>query len=264
MGDWTAVVTLALVEGVTEFLPVSSTGHLLLLENTGALPRRPDVFNIVIQSGTAFAVLAAFAGRLRELLGPGRGAEARAYALKLAVAFGVTGAGGLVAKALGFRLPTAAEPVAWATLTGGVLILVIEAWLRGRPLHPAVSWPVAVAMGLGQLAAAVFPGTSRSGATIMAALALGVARPAATEFSFLLGVPTLLAAGALELAGAVRHAPAETSWGEVALGTVVAAVAALAVVRWLLRFVRTHSFAVFGWYRIALGLAILAAGREGS
>jgi undecaprenyl-diphosphatase len=253
---WLAVVLLGVLEGVTEFLPISSTGHLLLVENLGWLPRQSDVFNIVIQGGAALAVLAAFGGRLRALADL-RNPASRTYLGQLAVAFAITGVGGLVAKALGFQLPKTIAPIAWATLIGGVVIIVVERWLRDRPGGREVTWPVAVAVALGQLVAAIFPGASRSGTTIIAALLLGLGRPAATEFSFLLGVPTLLAAGALELRHAVRG-PGGTDWALLALGTVVAALSAGIVVRWLLRFVQTHTFTVFGWYRVALGVVMLA------
>ena len=116
------------------------------------------------------------------------------------------------------------------------------------------------AVGLGQLVAAGFPGTSRSAATIMFAMVLGLARPIATEFSFLVGVPTLLAAGGLETLQALRHPSTgpPTDWAMLALGTVVSAVTAFLVVRWLLRWVQTHSFSPFGWYRVVLGLLMLA------
>jgi undecaprenyl-diphosphatase len=260
--DWLAVVALGFIEGVTEFLPVSSTGHLLLVENAGWLPRQSDLFNILIQSGTAVAVAVAFAGRLRELFTRRREPATRSFVLKLAVAFALTGAGGLVAKRLGFTLPKDVASVAWATLIGGIVILLVEWGIRSRPLQQEVTWTMAVAVGLAQIVAAVFPGTSRSGATILIALALGLARPAATEFSFLLGVPTLLAAGGYEALQAMRHPdPVATSWALVLLGTAVSALAALVTVRWLLRFVQTHTFVGFGWYRIALGLVILVAPR---
>jgi undecaprenyl-diphosphatase len=263
--EWLAVVALGLIEGVTEFLPVSSTGHLLLVENAGWLPRQSDLFNIVIQSGTAVAVAVAFAGRLGELFRRRHEAAARSFIVKLAVAFTVTGAGGFLAKHLGFTLPKDVAPVAWATLFGGLVILLVEWWMRGRPLQNDVTWVVAIAVGMAQLLAAVFPGTSRSGATILVALVLGLARRAATEFSFLVGVPTLLMAGASEAFDAVRHpAPSEPGWGMIALGTVVAAVAALFTVRWLLRFVQSHTFVGFGWYRIALGLVVLTSARHGA
>jgi undecaprenyl-diphosphatase len=256
---WLSVVILGVIEGITEFLPISSTGHLLLVENANLVSRQSDLFNITIQSGAAVAVLAVFGGRLRDLLARVTEPDARDYLLKLLLAFVITGVGGLVVKRLGFTLPKEIAPIAWATLVGGVIIIAIEWGLRGRRALPRdVTWAVAVAVGLAQLLAAVFPGTSRSAATIMIAMLLGLARPAATEFSFLVGVPTLLAAGALETVQALRHpAGPPTEWGLLALGTLVSAVTAFVVVRWLLRWVQTHDFVVFGWYRIALGLVML-------
>jgi undecaprenyl-diphosphatase len=283
---------LGVIEGITEFLPISSTGHLLLVENAHWLPQQSDLFNITIQSGAAVAVLFVFSTRVRDLLLRLDDPVTRDYLLKLILAFAITGAGGLVVNKLGFRLPKETAPIAWATLIGGVVILVIERTLRGRErtlrgrertlrgrertlrgrertlrgreralrgrrLGSHITWLMAVAVGLAQLLAAVFPGTSRSAATILIALALGLSRPAATEFSFLVGVPTLLAAGAFETYQALRHpGPPATDWGLLALGTLVSAVTAFLVVRWLLRWIQTHSFAVFGWYRIALGLAM--------
>lgn len=259
MPDWLAVVILGVIEGVTEFLPISSTGHLLLVENSSLLPRQSDLFNITIQSGAALAVLAVFGGRIRDLLSGVTEPASRDYLLKLLLAFVITGAGGVAIKRLGFTLPKEIAPIAWATLLGGIVILAIEWSLRGRPSRREVTWAVAVLVGLAQLLAAVFPGTSRAAATIMIAMLLGLARPAATEFSFLVGVPTLLAAGALETYQALRHPTGPpTKWGLLALGTVISAVTAFVVVRWLLRWVQTHSFAPFGWYRIALGLVMLA------
>lgn len=259
MPAWLSVVILGVIEGITEFLPISSTGHLLLVENANLVSRQSDLFNITIQSGAAVAVLAVFGGRLRDLLARVTEPDARDYLLKLLLAFVITGVGGLVVKRLGFTLPKEIAPIAWATLVGGGIIIAIEWGLRGRrSLRRDVTWAVAVAVGLAQLLAAVFPGTSRSAATIMMAMLLGLTRPAATEFSFLVGVPTLLAAGALETVQALRHpAGPPTEWGLLALGTLVSAVTAFVVVRWLLRWVQTHDFVVFGWYRIALGLVML-------
>jgi undecaprenyl-diphosphatase len=257
--EWLAVILLGIVEGVTEFLPVSSTGHLLLVENAQLLPRQSDLFNITIQSGAALAVLAVFGGRIRDLLGRINEPAAGGYLAKLLLAFVITGVGGLAVKRLGFVLPKEVAPIAWATLIGGIVILLVEWRLRGRAVQANVTWTIAVAVGLAQLLAAVFPGTSRAAATIMIAMLLGLARPIATEFSFLVGVPTLLAAGGLETLQALRHpAGPPTKWGMLALGTVVSAVVAFLVVRWLLRWVQTHSFAPFGWYRIVLGLLMLA------
>ncbi len=188
MPEWLAVILLGVIEGVTEFLPISSTGHLLLVENSHLLPRQSDLFNITIQSGAALAVLAVFGGRLRDLLARIREPAAGGYLAKLLLAFVITGAGGLAVKRLGFVLPKEVAPIAWATLIGGVVILLVEWGLRGRSARSEVTWAVAVAVGLAQLLAAVFPGTSRAAATIMIAMLLGLARPIATEFSFLVGV----------------------------------------------------------------------------
>jgi len=258
VSEWLVVVILGVVEGITEFLPISSTGHLLLVEQW--LPiRESDTFLVVIQCGAALAVLLAFQQRLRQLLASWHEPATTDYLYKLAAAFAVTAAGGLAIKRLGVGLPETGTPVALATLIGGVLFLVVERWLAVRRSDvQTVSWAMAIAVGLAQLVAALFPGTSRSGATILIALAMGLARPAAIEFSFLLGVPTLLAAGGLKLVGAIRD-PAAGSLhvNMLVLGTLVAAVTAFASVRWLLRFVQSHTFEVFGWYRIALGAAVL-------
>jgi undecaprenyl-diphosphatase len=256
---WLAVCILGIIEGVTEFLPISSTGHLLLVENAHWLPQQSDLFNITIQSGAALAVLFAFASRVRQLLTNIGDPNTRDYLSKLVLAFVITGVGGLILKKLGFTLPKETAPIAWATLLGGIGILAIEWAVRGRRLTSEITWLVAVVVGLAQILAAVFPGTSRSAATILLALAIGVARPAATEFSFLVGVPTLLAAGLYETQHALRHpGPVPTDWGMLVLGTLVSAVTAFFVVRWLIRWIQTHNFSPFGWYRIALGLAMLA------
>jgi undecaprenyl-diphosphatase len=253
-----------LIEGVTEFLPVSSTGHLLLMERWLGLERQPsDLFNVVIQSGAVLAVLLAFAGRLREMARDWRSPGVRDYVFKLVAAFAVTAVGGLALKKGGLRLPETAAPVAWATLVGGIVILVIEALHREKAVQDRISWPAwpaALLVGLAQLLAIVFPGTSRSGASIIMALVVGVSRPAATEFSFLLGVPTLLAASAFEIIAAMRRPePFHEPVGQLLLGTLVAAITAFAAVRWLLRYVQTHTFVIFGWYRIVLGGLILGA-----
>jgi len=259
--DWVAVVILGIIEGVTEFLPVSSTGHLLIAEHW--LPNqsafvRSDLFTVIIQPGAVVAVLALFWRRVLGLLQTWRTPSSRDYLLKLGVAFGLTGAGGLALKKLGFELPETLMPVLLATVLGGVLFIGVERWLRGATPGTEVTWAIGLAMAVGQLLAMVFPGASRSGTTILLALALGLARPQATEFSFLLGIPTLMAAGAKETFDALRDPPPfPIDWGLVGLGMLVSAVTAFIAVRWLLRFVQSHTFEGFGWYRIALGLLIL-------
>jgi undecaprenyl-diphosphatase len=247
---------------LTEFLPVSSTGHLILVENFIPIPEwfrgdSAELFNVVIQCGAVLAVVLVFTKRLKQLLLHWREPASQDYLLKLITAFVLTGIGGLLLKKAGLKLQENAVPVAWATLIGGFIILGIERWLRGKPLRDQITWPVAIAVGLGQLLAAVFPGTSRSGATILMAVGLGVKRPLATEFSFLLGIPTLLSAGGLEIFTGLRHGTSAPV-SMVLLGAVAAAATAFISVKWLLRFVQSHTFDGFGWYRIALGIAILA------
>jgi undecaprenyl-diphosphatase len=258
MPDWLAIILLGIIEGVTEFLPISSTGHLLIPQNLHWLPQKSDLFNVVIQSGAVLAVLAVFTQRLKYLATTLGDATTRAYLAKLFVAFFITAVGGLLIKKLGIKLPETIPPVAWATLIGGGIILVLEFLHQGKAGSADITWTVVVAVALAQLLAAVFPGTSRSGASILMALAFGVSRPAATEFSFLLGIPTLMAAGAFKVLSAIKDGEAgQEDWGMVALGTVVAAVSAFIVVKWLIHFVQGHTFNGFAWYRIALGSALL-------
>jgi undecaprenyl-diphosphatase len=257
MNEWVVVALLGIIEGITEFLPVSSTGHMLIAEQW--LPyRQTDTFLVVIQSGAVAAVVLVFKDRLTQLLSGWREAPARDYLLKLGAAFLVTAAGGLVLKKLNFELPQTAMPVGVATLVGGVLFLAVERWLRGRAASDNVTWRMAALIGAAQLVAAVFPGTSRSGATILIALAMGLSRTVAIEFSFLLGVPTLLAAGALKGVSYLRHPGGEVVHGSLlALGLLLSALTAFASVTWLLRYVRSHTFEGFGWYRIVLGVVVL-------
>ncbi len=257
--DWIAVILLGLIEGITEFIPVSSTGHLLIAEHW--LPRQSDLFNIVIQCAAVVAVLPLFPERLRQVLRCHRDPVARDFVVKVLAAFFITGVGGLALDKLGFKLPERAFPVALALMVGGVLFVVVEAWLKGRQAIDQVTWAVVAAVGAGQLVAAVCPGTSRSGATILLALGLGLSRPAATEFSFLVGIPTMMAAGGLKIFKALHHPlPGGTpeNWGLLLLAAAVSAVVSFLAVKWLLRFVQTHTFTGFGWYRLAVGILILA------
>ena len=257
MPDWLTSILLGVIEGITEFLPVSSTGHLLLPQQLGWLEKQTDLFNIAIQSGAVIAVLFNFTDRVKQLTLRWREPEARDYLVKLLVAFVITGAGGLLIDKLGFELPEDVLPVAVALLVGGVLFVVVEKKIGGRANLEEVTWAIAIAIGFGQLLAAVFPGTSRSGATILIALLMGLRRIPAIEFTFLLGVPTLLAAGAYKVFKAIRAESVTEDWGQLALATFVSAVTAFVSVRWLLRYIETHTFVAFGWYRIALGLTLI-------
>lgn len=258
MPEWLSVILLGIIEGVTEFLPISSTGHLLIPQTLGLLPTKSDLFNVVIQSGAVLAVLAVFSQRVKHMALTLHQPETRDYLAKLAVAFAITGAGGLVIKVLDIKLPDSVLPVAWATLIGGFIILGLEKAYKGKTGALEITWTVVVGVALAQLLAAVFPGTSRSGASIMMAMALGIARPAATEFSFLLGIPTLMAAGALQIFSEVKkHGGLNEDISMLVLGTVVSAVSAFVVVKWLIHFVQSHTFNGFAVYRIILGTALL-------
>ena len=253
--SWLAVVVLGIVEGITEFIPVSSTGHLLIAENWMQY-HQTDLFNVVIQSGAVLAVLPLFKDRIAMLL---RWHEPASLTLNLKIltAFLMTVAGGLVLDKKGIKLPENIQPVAAALIVGGVLFLVVETLMKGRESTEEISWAVVIVVALAQLVAAVFPGASRSGATIIFAMMLGTSRIAATEFSFLVGIPTLLAAGGFKILKSLKSG-AHEEWVLLALGTVVAAVVSFIAVKWLLRFIQTHTFVGFGIYRIALGLVLLA------
>ena len=258
MPEWIAVVLLGVIEGITEFIPVSSTGHLLLFERALGL-KQSDLFIVVIQCGAVLAVLPLFPERLKQFVFRWREAATRDYFIKILVAFAITGIGGLVLEKLDFGLPDTPLPVALALLVGGILFVAIEHWLRGKTLRDDIGWNIVLAVGLGQLLAMVFPGTSRSGSTILLALMLGLSRPAATEFSFLVGIPTMLAAGGLKIFEEQRQTgggPGE-DWSLLLLGAAVAAVVSFIAVKWLLRYVQTHTFIAFGWYRIGLAMVIL-------
>ncbi len=269
MTDWLAAIILGIIEGITEFIPVSSTGHLLLAEQFLALDGQrlqdtffgSEIFNAVIQSGAMLAALPLFSARLATLK-RWREPVVRDYFLKMALAFAITVGGALIMKKAGLELPDSPTPLALALLVGGVLFVVVEKWLGGRPHRSEITWTLAVVFGVAQLMAVAFPGASRSGSTILFALMLGLNRGAATEFSFLLGVPTLCAAGAKTTLDALQEG-ATILWGPLAIATVVSAVCSVIAVRWLLRYVQSHTFTGFGYYRIALGIIILALALAG-
>src|SRR5437879_8538003 len=156
MPIWLAVIALGIIEGITEFLPVSSTGHLLIAERW--LPRQTDLFNVVIQCGAVLAVLPLFSVRCQQLIFRWRETETRGYLLKLILAFGLTAAVGFVLEKKGFRLEENRRPIAWALMVGGVAFLVVERWLRNKPLRDAVRWSMGSADGGVTLSAGVLHG----------------------------------------------------------------------------------------------------------
>jgi undecaprenyl-diphosphatase len=254
-------ILLGLVEGITEFLPVSSTGHLLIAQHW--LGPRSELFNVVIQVGAILGVVLVYRQRLLDLSLRFRRPENRDYVYKLAGAFAITAVGGFAAKLAGAELPETIAPVAWALIVGGVAIIVIERVLANAVPVEQVTWRVAAWVGASQVVAAVFPGTSRSAAAIFAAMLAGLtSRPAAAEFAFLVGIPTMMAAAAYELLKLLGDEGAGgEDWTALAIAFAAAAVVAFASVKWLLIYIRAHRFTPFAWYRIAFGALLLAVVR---
>lgn len=257
MNELLGAILLGIVEGVTEFLPISSTGHLLVVQHW--LGPRSDLFNISIQAGAILAVTLVYRKRLVELALGWNEPVQRDYLIKLCAAFLLTAVLGLLAKLLGAELPETLVPVAAALIIGGVVILGVEAWVRRRALCSDLHWRVVIAVGVAQVVAGVFPGTSRSAAAIFAAMLAGLTlRVRAAEFAFLVGIPTMFAATGYELLKAVLDGSANNeSWLQLGVAFATSAAVGFAAVRWLLGYVSGHSFVPFAWYRIALGLGLL-------
>jgi undecaprenyl-diphosphatase len=258
VNDLAQVILLGVIEGITEFLPISSTGHLLIAQQW--LGHRSDLFTVAIQAGAILSVSLIFWRRLLAMATGLNQPETRDYVLKLGVAFIITVIGGLIAKQLGFELPDTVYPVAIALVIGGIVIFIIEAYIERRPVVTALNWNVAFWVGIAQVVAAVFPGTSRSAAALFAAMLAGLtSRPAAAEFAFLLAIPTMFAATGYEFAELYfEDGLASENWAHLAVAFAVSTLVGFIVVRWLLRYIQTHSYRPFGWYRIGLGVALLA------
>jgi undecaprenyl-diphosphatase len=258
VNDWLAALLLGVIEGLTEFLPISSTGHLLIAQEW--LGRRSDLFNVAIQSGAIVAVCAVYRERIGGLLHGWQQAAERRYVLQIASAFLITAVLGLAAKLAGAELPETVAPIAIALILGGLAIFAVEAWAQRQTARADVTWAVVVAVGVAQVVAGVFPGTSRSAAAIFAAMLAGLTlRPRAAEFAFLVGIPTMFAATGYELLKVLASpgATAAEPWGQLLLAFGVSALTGFAAVKWLLGYIAHHSFVPFGYYRIALGGALL-------
>ncbi|MFH1066939.1 MAG: undecaprenyl-diphosphate phosphatase [bacterium] len=259
MSEWLITAFLGLVEGVTEFLPISSTGHLILAQDWLHV-HRSEFFDVGIQAGAVLAVVLVYWKRLTGLLLDWKKAENKVFLAKCAAAFIVTAVLGLLARKVGFSLEDSnAAAVTAAVVIGAFLIFYAEWHLRHRKVSEAISWPTALLVGLAQVVAGVFPGTSRSAATIIAAMFMGSSRMAATEFSFVLGIPTMFAASGYLIAKDFMKGvyPSTHEMAHFALGFVVATVTAFIAVKWLLNFIRSHTFTPFAWYRLALGAVLI-------
>ena len=247
---------LGIVEGLTEFLPISSTGHLILAGDLlGANDERWNVFNIVIQTGAMLAVVWEYRARFFKI-------DLQLYR-NLIVAFFPAAVLGLAFSKYIKSYLFHAVPVALAFIVGGVIILLVEK----RSFQPrvestqAMTWLDALKVGIAQCFALI-PGTSRSGATIIGGMLFGLSRKAATEFSFFLAVPTLVAAGLYDL-WKHRDMLSAADAPIFGVGMVVSFVCAFVVIRWLIRYVATHDFKPFAWYRIGFGVVVLLTAWSG-
>jgi len=241
---------LGVVEGITEFLPISSTGHLIVAADLiGATGERWNVFNIAIQTGAMLAVVWEYRARFFKV-------DVTLYR-NLIVAFMPAAVLGLLFSRYIKSYLFHAVPVALAFIIGGFVILWVER--KPRPARvetaEAMTWVDALKVGIAQCFALI-PGTSRSGATIIGGMLFGLSRKAATEFSFFLAVPTLVAAGAYDL-WKNRALFSADDIGMFSVGFIAAFISAFVVIRWLIRYVATHDFKPFAWYRIVFGAVVL-------
>jgi undecaprenyl-diphosphatase len=255
-------ILLGIVEGLTEFIPVSSTGHLILAsELFGYDAAQWKVFNVVIQLGAILAVVVLYWRTFWRVAWGALRLEALSLRFigNLLIAF-------LPAAVLGFALKHQIDRmletpmiVAWALIAGGIAILIVERNAKQGEYVGIGQLPMRQALGVGVLQClSMIPGVSRSGATIMGALAMGIERRTAAEFSFFLAVPTMLGATTLELwdgRDTLAHGMGPVGWSEIAVGLVVSFVVALAVIRAFVAYISRSGFAPFAWYRIVAGIA---------
>lgn len=263
MNIWIVVLLLGVIEGFTEFLPVSSTGHLILAQCWLTLPSKEfkDLFDIIIQLGAILAVVVYFYRRLAPWTAPTPEARRVVWQLWFKVIIGV-----LPAIGIGLIFGDSIENhlmrpvvVASALAIGGALLIVIEKRRHTIRFETVADLTVGFALAIGFIQClAMIPGTSRSAATILGALLLGASRKAAAEYSFFLAIPTMCAASGYALLKALPHLSA-IAWGPLAVGFGMSFLVAFASIAFLMRYIQRHDFKLFGYYRIVLGLLVLAA-----
>ena len=250
---------LGLLEGLTEFIPVSSTGHLLLAGHFLGFESAGRAFEVVIQLGAVLAILLVYAGRLWAVFSAApHDPQARRFIASVLLAFLPAAVIGVLAhgfiKQVLFETPML---IAIMLIIGGVILLGVERIAPAARHEDAMKLPLSVAIKIGFIQClAMIPGTSRSGATIVGALMLGVGKRAAAEFSFFLSMPTMAGAFAYDLYQN-RDVLDSTALAEIAVGFVMAFISAIFVVRWLLDYVSKHGYALFGWWRIIVGSVAL-------
>ncbi len=263
--NWLQALILGVVEGITEYLPVSSTGHLLVAQEWMGLRGNStaDSYAIAIQLGAILAVLWLYRQRIRQMLMGlrGRDAQGRHMVACIIAAFVPAAIIGLIGEKTIKKVLFGVEPITAAWIVGGIGILALDRWVARRPTRGAdlesMTVRMALWIGLAQCVA-MWPGDSRSLATIAAALLVGLSMPAAVEFSFLLGLITLGAATLLELVKDGAEMAAVLGADSMVIGLVTAFLSAIVAVKWMVAYLNRHGLAVFGWYRLALGVGVLA------
>lgn len=252
---------LGLLEGLTEFIPVSSTGHILLAGHFLGFDSAGKTFEVVIQLGAILAILGVYAARLWAIFSTaGHDPRSRRFILAVLLAFLPAVVIGVLAhgfiKDVLFETP---KLIAIMLILGGIILLVVDRLPLVARHHEAEDFPLGMAVAIGFIQClAMIPGVSRSGATIVGALAMGASKRAAAEFSFFLSMPTMAGAFAYDLYKN-RELLDSSAMGEIAVGFITAFLAAVIVVRWVLGYVTRHGFALFGWWRIIVGAVALAA-----
>ncbi|HEX8670901.1 MAG TPA: undecaprenyl-diphosphate phosphatase [Longimicrobium sp.] len=253
-------VILGLVEGATEFIPVSSTGHLILFQDWLSFEgKKQNAFIIFIQLGAILAVVWVYREKIVEVLRTWRTPRSRGLMINLVVAT-------IPAVVIGVPTEKWIEarlfkpfPVALALVVGGIVILLVERYFRTPTVDSVDDIPLRKALGVGlfQVLAMLWPGFSRSGATIMGGLGLGLSRTAATEFSFFMAIPAMLGASVIKM-GDIMDVATKADVPIFATGFIVAFISALVVIRGLLSYVSKNDFKPFAWYRIAIGIVLIA------
>lgn len=261
-------VLMGIVEGITEWLPISSTGHMILLDRLFTMDfskNFTEMFQVVIQLGAILAVVVVFFRRLNPFAPSKNSAEKkRTWVLWSKVVVGMIPAmvAGVLLKKLYGSIPDNPFLIAGALIVYGVAFIVIERLHRGKAYRiesaDDLSYKDAFAVGCFQ-ALAVIPGTSRSGSTIIGGMLAGISRTAAAEFTFFMAIPVMAGASLIEVLGFIKDGivPSSAEWCVLIIGIIVAFAVSLAVIRFLMDFVKKHSFESFGWYRIVLGIVVI-------
>jgi len=254
-----AAAFLGLIEGLTEFIPVSSTGHLLLVGHFLGFDSPGNTFEVVIQLGAVLAILTVYGARLWKVVTDApRDPRARRFLFGILLAFLPAAAVGVLAhgyiKTVLFESPGL---IAVMLIIGGIVLIFVDRSVPEPRYEDAMRLPMVVALGIGLFQVlSLVPGTSRSGATIVGALLMGVSKRAAAEFSFFLSMPTMAGAFSYDLWKS-RDILDLSAMGDIAIGFALAFLSAVLIVKWLLNFVSRHGYALFGWWRIAVGSVAL-------